>query len=309
MNVLIVLFVLLSTPILGLAQSSVREPVLAKDKKYISLNMLDSLYEVNRFTLNTRELYGVDETIELYNVKVVGIALFSVLPDFTCETNWEELPFEAIKDLLISDREFNRLVRGADLSRASKTKSMEFSLVKEDNGRYWVSRVCLLELFGPNNYTSDHYPSIFNVRQGTLNTKQSLIGIGEMKTVFEDEMDWPFPLDIRGGGMTILPNRHELEREYLSQVSYIGGLQAFQFWILSDWSAGGSYSFHRGIDRLVYIPEKGIVGGSFDFYFLADLDRGWPGAVLDLRPRHRKTREELWQNVIHEKVMLAEELR
>lgn len=271
--------------------------------------MLDSLYDVKRFTLNTTELYGVDETIELYSVKITKIALFSVLPDFTNETNWKELPFEDIKDHLFSDRDFNRLVRGSDLSSASQTKSMEFRLVKEDNGRYWVSRVCLFELFSPNDYTSDKHPSTFNVMQGTLNTKQSLIGIGDMLAVFEDEMDWPFPLDNRGGGMTILPNCHELEREYLSQVSYIGGLQAFHFWIVSDWSAGGSYSYHRGIDRLVYIPEKGIVGGSFDFYFLADLDRGWPGAVLDLRPRHRKTKEELWQNVIQEKVMLAEELK
>lgn len=191
--------ILLWLPEGAFAQPAEGKLALPSNKKYISLAMLDSLYDVNRFTLNTMELYGVDETIELYSVRIARIALFSVLPDFTNETNWKELPFEAIQDHLFSDRDFNRLVRGSDLSRASKTKSMEFRLVKEENGRYWVSRVCLLELFSPNDYSSDKHPSIFNVRQGTLNTKQSLIGIGDMMAVFEGEMGSPFPLDNRGG--------------------------------------------------------------------------------------------------------------
>jgi len=124
--------------------------------------------------------------------------------------------------------------------------------------------------------------------------------------------DWPFPLDFRKSKATLLPNRQDIEREYLSRILEINGEQAYQFWTLTDWSSPSSYSYNRGVDRFVYMPDKGIVGGSYDFYFLVEFDRGWDRVFNikgDLRPRHRKTKEELWQNVIQEKVMLAEELK
>lgn len=33
------------------------------------------------------------------------------------------------------------------------------------------------------------------------------------------------------------------------------------------WWAIDGYNVNRGIDRLIYIPNLGIVGGSYDFYF------------------------------------------
>jgi hypothetical protein len=42
----------------------------------------------------------------------------------------------------------------------------------------------------------------------------------------------------------------------------------YQFWTFIDWTApDSSYYIERGIDRFVYLQGKGIIGGSFDFYF------------------------------------------
>ena len=281
--------------------------------KLVSLDMLDSLYEVKRYTLKTQELYGVDETIEVYNVMKGGIALFSVLPDFLNESNWTAMELEDIQEAILGEQDFGRMFHFPDFSSTIKTKTMSVRLLKKEEGKYWVSNVCLLELFGPNEYISDVHPSIFNVQQGTINIRQTPISIAQMMEIYKDsplyKKNYPFPLDFRASMFSSIVNYFELEREYLSRILEINGEQAYQFWTLTDWSSPSSYSYNRGVDRFVYMPDKGIVGGSYDFYFLYEQDLGWPSTWPDLRPRHRKTKEELWQNVIQEKVMRAEELK
>src|SRR5690554_182758 len=284
--------------------------------KLVSLDRLDSLYEVKRYTLKTQELYGVDETIEVYNVNVAGIALFSVLPDFMSESNWTAMELEDIQESILSYREFYEMVVNKSLSNISGKKAMNFLLVRKENDQYWVSNVCLLELFTPHAYVSDMPPSIFNVQQGTINIRQTPISIAQMMEIYKETSlfleDRPFPLDFREVRFSLIPNRPAVEREYFSRIIDIRGEQAYQFWTLTDWSSPSTYSYNRGVDRFIYMPDKGIVGGSYDFYFLVEFDRGWDRVFNikgDLRPRYRKTMDELWQNVIQEKVMLAEELK
>src|SRR5690606_36127607 len=81
-------------------------PILAQQQQYILLTMLDSLYQINRYTLNAEELYGVDETIELYNIHDGGLILFSVLPDFESDQNWTEVQLESIRHQLLDERAF-----------------------------------------------------------------------------------------------------------------------------------------------------------------------------------------------------------
>src|SRR5690606_23069146 len=72
-------------------------PSAAQEKEYIVLSMLDSLdasdslCRLNHYTVHTNELYGVDETIEMYNVHHMGLVLFSVVPDLTSDENWSEV--------------------------------------------------------------------------------------------------------------------------------------------------------------------------------------------------------------------------
>jgi len=277
----------------------------AQEKFYILLDTLDSLYTVTHYTLNTMELYGVDETVELFNVHAEGLVLFSVLPDFYSESNWTETDNASIQHRLIDGRAFQRMVAERLVSgNGSDKKSLNFVLVRSMAGKLLKSNVCLTEFF-----TEENYPNIFNVPFGTINIGQDTLSIRRMQGIYtthlSDSGKWVFPLDLNHAH-TILPNRKVLEREYLSRVFVTGGKTAYKFWTFTDWSGQDGYQVRRGIDRFIYIPEQGIVGGSFDFYFC--YQPNWK-SVDSARKRHTKTREELWQNVLAEKVMLPEELK
>lgn len=286
---------------------------VAQEKKYIMVDMLDSLdkrderYSLNRYTLKTKELYGVDETIELYNVHLSGLILFSVLPDFTGNENWSEVTLADIRNEVFDERTFRSTMEKHILSESSTDKkTMQYSLVKTDDGKYFKSNFCLAEFF-----FMDDYPSLFNVPFGTINIQQDLLSIRQMMDVYWDSLNipehWSFPLDVRQlGGTLLLPNRRLLQREYLSRELDIKDEPAYQFWTFTDWNSHDTYNLHRGIDRFIYMPGKGIVGGSYDFYFL--FEENW-GFIEKGRDRHAKTKDELWENILEEKVMLAEELK
>ncbi len=97
-------------------------------------------------------------------------------------------------------------------------------------------------------------------------------------------------------------NSSSKPRLFRSFTSEIEGMKAFHFWTYSNWGIVDGYNYLRGIDRLVYIPGKGIVGGAFDFFFSYKAKNGGD---------HR-FREEYERKIvdyrISEKVLLAEEL-
>ncbi|MEC3878769.1 hypothetical protein [Parapedobacter sp. 10938] len=294
--------------------------------QYVMLDMLDSLDKqskwnsLNQYTLKTGELYGVDETIEMYNFYLGGtLILFSVLPDFTSDENWSAVALEDIRDVAINDKEglyeaMKAYMTGSN--QAKETKTALFRLVRREGGKYFKSNFCLTEFF----YVV-HYSSRFNAPYGTLNTGQELMTIKEMKRVFEEGKEFPaprtlpFPLDVRGAADntsldnppdTYLENWWIVERQYLSNEFEINGEKAYQFWSFTDWRGSDNLKLHRGVDRFIYIPNKGIVAGSYDFWFL--FFDSWNNPPIE-RKRNNKTKEELWQNVLEEKVMLAEELK
>lgn len=283
----------------------------AQEKKYIMLSMLDSLdrndslCRLNHYTLRTKELYGVDETIEMYNVHHMGLVLFSVLPDFTSDENWSEVDLVDIQDQVFDEKTFRRTIEDRILSQnGTSKKTLRYTLVKSENGKYLASNHCLTEFF-----FTDTYPSLFNNPYGTINIGQDILSVWQMKNMYWEALSipehWSFPLDVRIENI-VMPNRLRLQREYLSRKFEIKEEDAYQFWTFTDWSTADGYNFHRGVDRFIYIPEKGIVGGSYDFWFLY-FDT-WNNPPIE-RKRNNKTKEELWQNVLEEKVMLAEELK
>src|SRR5690606_5200520 len=292
----------------------------AQEKKYIMLSVLDSLdandslYRINHYTLRTKELYGVDETIEMYNVHHMGLVLFSVLPDFTSDENWSEVDLVDIQDQVFDEKTFRRRVEDHVLSQnGTSKKTLRYTLVKSENGKYFASNHCLTEFF----YVVSH-SSTFNTPYGVLNTGQQPITIKGMKRIFDQGEEFhapktlPFPLDVRGPSpssvnpSTYLHHWWLVQREYLSRKLEIHGEVAYQFWTFTDWRGQDNLRLHRGVDRFIYIPGKGIVGGSYDFWFLY-FDT-WNNPPIE-RKRNNKTKEELWRNVLEEKVMLAEELK
>ena len=80
----------------------------------------------------------------------------------------------------------------------------------------------------------------------------------------------------------------------------IKNYHAYQFWTLDEWWSQDGYNEHRGIDRFLYIPLEGIVGGSYDFYFRLK-------PKISSNDYKASSIEKLWDNIIHERIMIAEE--
>lgn len=274
--------------------------VSAQSRKYIMLDMLDSACRIERYTLNTEELYGTDHTIEMYNVwHRIGLVLISVLPDFRQDGLWEKLDTSTVSNQILSYRDFDRAIRDKYFVPGSEKKTMGYSLIKQVDNDFYACKNCLLEYFNIRDY-----PPEFHATYGTINIGQSKLTIREMKEAYKRHYshDW-FPLDLRD--KLSMGDQLLLRREYLSKELEINGEKAYQFWTFIDWNVSDGMNVQRGIDRFIYLPGKGIVGGSYDFYFAFR-------AKLDFTPmenRYTISMDQWMQNILDEKVMLAEELK
>ncbi|SEL98875.1 hypothetical protein [Parapedobacter koreensis] len=269
----------------------------AQQERYIMLDMLDSTYQTFHYTLNTASLYGVKNAIELYNVYIDDgtLALFSILPDFNNRKSWDPLDIRSINDQIFSDGAFRSLIREKSIAALDYKKSMRYRLIKRENGKDYVSKTCLLEVFNIREYSDK-----FNAPFGTINTGQSKLTVREMKALHRRFFpNSHFPLELQYTGYS-MEDRSLIAREYLSRELEINGDKAYQFWTFIDWGVADGWNVQRGIDRFVYIPGKGIVGGSFDFYFYFQ-------AKLDDTPskkRYTISPAQQQANIMDEKVML-----
>ncbi len=290
-------------------------------QKYILLDSLKTKFK--EYTLKTKELYGIDKKITIYNVfsSSNSIILFTVLPQYEAkiykkentdyeklaniigttkiekkkkeDVNWEKIDYDKIRDKVkeVWNIESDMMSEwGWDITPEKKT--FEYRVVKKIGKDYYAAKNCLTEAFSIEN---PKYPII--TPYGTINIVENKVAIKEMLETFKKQYPKDvFPLDIweksqsRGGGGVYTV------RNYLSKEYKIKNDNAYQFWTLDSWWNMHGDNHHRGIDRFVYIPEKGIVGGSYDFYFRDP--RGF-----------RIADTVLWQNIINEKVMIAEELK
>lgn len=288
-------------------------------QKYILLDSLKT--KTKEYTLETKNLYNIDKQIEIYNVFIhEGILLFSVLPPYNdvkkipqtsifynklsgnynnvtkevnISGNWEKIDFEVIKQNIVS---ISHILSGFtaewgwDLTPEKKT--FEYKLVKKIGNNYYASNTCLTELFLIKNST---YP--FITPYGTINILEPKVTIKHMYDAYVQQFPKDkFPLDIWEQSRSRGNDGAYTARNYLSKEFKIKNYTAYQFWTLDVWWSMHGDNHHRGIDRFVYIPEKGIVGGSYDFYFRYPEGFHIPDTIL-------------WKNILEENVMTAEELK
>lgn len=280
-------------------------PCFVFSQKYFLLEELKTDFKVETYTLDTSELYGVRKNLNIYNVYLSPnhILLLSVLPDLdesilprTDERgqNWTVLDFEKLsKEDIISKSKVKEIVSDWLVSNTPEKKRLDFKLIKKVNNRYYVSKLCLTEFF---NITSLKGPLVSSY--GTLNISEQKVTVKEVEKSFKEQFPGrKFIMDVRD--LDRLRNLSDpfSFRNYLSKEYKIKGNTAYQFWTFDGWWNIDGYNEHRGIDRLVYIPGKGIVGGSYDFYFRLSHNR------------FRLSDYRLWENIINEKVMTAEELK
>ena len=262
------------------------------EERYRKLFLIDDLAsrgELKSYTLNTKELYGIDKNIIAYNFFVgEGIVLFSALPNLWEGEDWLKVDYEKIKEKIVPKNDIFYFISN-NFNEVKKTN--KFGLLKKVGNDYYVPLTCLTEYISIRSYSLP-----FIVDKNTINLLDRKVSIQEMYDYWKKtNTKHNFPLEVKNGGSFLDTS---LERYYMSKEFKIKNEEAYQFWAFNSWNVMDGYNLQRGIDRFVYIPGKGIVGGSYDFYF-----------EFNLAQEGKISRDKLWDNIINEKVMLAEELK
>ncbi len=278
-------------------------------QEYILLDSLRKEFKITNYTLETEDIYTTKKDINIYNVFISenSILLLSILPDLdekilprTNErgSNWEIINYDNIKDKIFSKSKIINMVSDWKLNNIPENKTLQYKLIKKENGNYYVSKMCLTEFFSIANLK---FPIISTY--GTINTEEPKVTIRQMEISFKKQVpNQHFLMDIRENDFTRKVDIPYSYRNYLSKEISVKGNKAFQFWTFDGWWAHDGYNEHRGIDRFLYIPEKGIVGGSYDFYFRLK-------PKVSSNEYYTAPPSLLWNNIINEKIMIAKEIK
>ncbi|AQX84058.1 hypothetical protein I6H88_13980 [Elizabethkingia bruuniana] len=260
---------------------------------YIVLDSLKNVYGdnvINKFTLNTKELYGFDKSVEIYNVLYNNaVLLISALPDIKGNENWIKIDINAIKKDILTRPQLKEFIMERYLNNISEKKTLKYGLVKKIDGEYYVPKMTLIEYFYVKSYKFPFIPAY-----GTIDINGPIVTIKEMEKSYREQIpDRGFPLSPYETDYSF--SFPIYARNYLSKIYTLNGNNAYQFWTLDNYRTADYYSTYRGIDRFIYIPEKGIIGGSYDFYFSFNSSS--------------ELAKKIKENIINEKVMIAEELK
>ena len=284
--------------------------------KYFVLEHKSENYVIHHFTMSAKQLYGVDATVECFNILYDGypsdkralkdydqnLILFSVLPNLEGGPTWKEVSLDSIQKAIIPFGTLNSLFEAHTNSLFFEKYDWEtkfwndYEIILKRNGKFYVPTFCLLQFYAIRNRSE-----IFSNPFGTINIYLNELPILGMEKIYKDRYPYSnFPLYNMGESPhRLFPfERLRDRREYLSKkIHFKNSVIAFQFWTFTDWyEHPHSYELERGIDRFVYLPEKGIIGGSFDFYFYF----------------HRKKLPikyaDFMNNIKEEKVMIAEKI-
>lgn len=265
--------------------------------RIVLLDSLSEVGEVNSYTFNTKTLYGVDKTIDVFNVLMDSgrkILLFSVLPSTGhLQENWEEVDLDSIRNKLLSPYDLKSMEMEISRDEGEWGNSLDWAIIKREGNAYYISKNCLAELFTVDR----NKPSGVNSYH-TFDIRSAAFTIDEVR---KREPDVFASMDPQGE-RKILHSNSSANNIYLSKKTKIGALEAFQFWIFTNRDKIDNWNFPRGAERYVFVPGKGIVGGSYDFWF-----RFKPSMVVN--NDKFVPNEVLWSNVVEEKVMIATELK
>lgn len=278
-------------------------------QEYFLLDDLKTDFKINEYTLDTKDLYNIQKDINVFNIFISkeNILLLSVLPDLDEKilprmdergNNWMIINYDKIKDKVFSKEKILSMLSDWKMNNTPEKKTFQYKLIKKENGSYYVSKKCLTEFFSIANLEA---PLVSTY--GTINTSEKKVTIQQMEKSFKKQIpSQKFIMDPRDADLSKNIDIPYSFRNYLSKELLIKGKKAYQFWTFDGWWMQDGYDEHRGIDRFLYIPDKGIVGGSYDFYF-------------KLKPKNSSneyytaTNGLLWNNIINEKIMIAKELK
>ena len=209
--------------------------ITAQEQKYILLDSLTAHYQIKQYTLDTSP-YGAKNTIEVYNVfspyygtnkGIDYIILFSVLPDLSSETNWEEIDFKKIRNNLFSVK--NIFMRAEHkVFNVPLEKAFDISniiLIKKVKNKYYASKNTWIEDFYCMDYPRDIQVATKNF---ILNTNQPIKPMNILKENYKKVVPFlTFPLDEDDLGF-LIPDI--LESNYISNIEDKLGNKIYYFY-------------------------------------------------------------------------------
>ena len=284
--------------------------------QFLVLNQDDSIYNLKHYELNTKELYKTDFNIEVFNViypeqqnQHERILLVSILPDVLTGELWEEIESKDVENKTIEPdaycRELFPLGRTNNNMVALKTLN-KIRLIKKEDNKIWVSKNCLVEAFE----VIPEEPVFFSSFYGQLVLNQTTVSIKDFINQYSlapsKKIDGSTISTLTVPGHAADLNGWRVWKEFLSKKITINDQEVgYQFWTSAKTNVADNYDVAQGIGRFVYVPTRGIVGGSYDFYF-----RNPPGVYRELVGKkvhtHKLTDQEWYQAVLAEKIMIAE---
>lgn len=284
--------------------------------QFLVLNKDDSVYNLKHYVLNTKELYNTDFNIEVFNViypeqhnQHERILLVTVLPDVLTGELWEEIESKDVENKTIEADAYCREIfpLGSFNNNMLALKTLnKIRLLKKENNKVWVSKNCLVEAFE----IIQEEPVFFSSLYGQLALNQGTISIQDFVKQYSpstsNQIDGSALSSLTVPGQSADLNGWRVWKEFLSRKVTINDREVgYQFWTSAKTNVADNYDVSQGIGRFVYVPTRGIVGGSYDFYF-----RNPPGVYRELVGKkvytHQLTNKEWYQAVLNEKIMTAE---
>ncbi|MDR2283822.1 MAG: hypothetical protein LBE37_11460 [Sphingobacterium sp.] len=208
----------------------------------IDLDAESEDYKITHFSLSTKELYGVDLDIDIFNVLPLFkenprfsdeylraptryLFAFSVLPVFDGKSKWIEYDQKPTDLSYLSFERLRALGVKAVQNELYLDEPAQYAVLLKKGNKYYASRSSFLQVF----YVQD-YPDVFTIPRHVVDINQPLLTIKEMKDIYENEFE--------GGEFPIVPgvyarkyDNDHLERFYLSsKIALRDGDIGYQFW-------------------------------------------------------------------------------
>ncbi len=286
------------------------------DEKYVLIDTEQSSdIKQSNYTLNTNSLYKVNYNIELHNFLFAEneetnerLILFSLLPNYETGKLWKELDDKSIISNLINIKELERELFQNDFNVGGTNFGNRFKYfneifaVKRVNDKYYYAPNTLLEKFIITTFNN-----IFPSNYGLLNLAQPKVKIKNYLKIYNTSFPKE-PVAFEFDKLRVDPSyrfNSRLWKEYLSEeVSTPLGI-AYKFWTLGASNGADYYDWTKGINWFLYLPKYGIIGGSYDFYFM-----NYMGHAYEIRdqlpPLNRLSNEEWNNNILEERIMAVD---
>lgn len=287
------------------------------NRRYVLLNGVADVETIDKsnYVLNTKSLYKVDYNIEIYNFlfpededRNKNLILFSVLPDLQTGRGWEEIKDQTIiknlLDVTTLDKKLFKPIFDINDSEFSNSQKFfgEYIAVKKIDKKYYFAPNTLVEKFTIVSLDNT-FPSVY----GYLNIKQPKVELKLYWQLFKKSLpNEPVPFEFNKN--VVSPSYKfgsRLWKEYLSKEVNTSAGSAYQFWTVGASNGADYYDWTKGINRFLLHPTKGIIGGSYDFYFRDYVGNGYE-LLKQQSPLNKLSNEEWNNNILEEKIMTVD---